>query len=97
MAKKQHDRSKLSFDADEAADFLKIHRNTVLELAEKGELPGAKIGRAWVFVTDDLVEWLRLQVKQQQSNNRGDESPPQRQGGGKRQPLPQLPDLPVAG
>lgn len=48
-----------TFNVDECAQFLKIHRTTVLELAGKGELPGAKIGRAWVFLEDDLVAYVR--------------------------------------
>jgi len=38
-----------TYDIVEAAEFLKVDRSTVLELAGAGELPVAKIGRAWVF------------------------------------------------
>lgn len=54
-----------TFDVDECAAFLKVHSNTVLELAAKGELPGAKIGRAWIFVEDDVVDYLRAKVREQ--------------------------------
>jgi excisionase family DNA binding protein len=54
-----------TLDINEAAEFLKVHRNTALELAERGDLIGAKIGRAWVFLEDDLVEFLRAQSRQQ--------------------------------
>lgn len=54
-----------TFDIDECADFLKVDRNTALKLAQRGDLPGAKIGRAWVFLEDDVVEYLRVQVRHQ--------------------------------
>jgi excisionase family DNA binding protein len=54
-----------TFDIDECADFLKVDRNTALKLAQQGDLPGARIGRAWVFLEDDIVEYLRVRVRQQ--------------------------------
>lgn len=54
-----------TFDIDQCAEFLKVDRNTALKLAGRGELPGAKIGRAWVFLEDDLAEYLRTQVRMQ--------------------------------
>ena len=44
----------------EAAAFLKIHPVTLQEKARAGEIPGAKIGRAWVFIEADLLECIRL-------------------------------------
>ena len=48
-----------TYDINEAADFLKIDRSTALEFAHLGALPGAKVGRAWVFMEDELVAYLR--------------------------------------
>jgi excisionase family DNA binding protein len=56
-----------TFDIPACADFLKIHRTTVLKLAATGELPGAKIGRAWVFLESDLVDYLRGVISTQQT------------------------------
>lgn len=78
---------------DEAAKILRVHRNTALELAEKGEIPGAKIGRAWVFIVADLTDWLRERTREQQRKRRGDDDPPKRTGGGRRQTPPLLPEL----
>lgn len=50
-----------TLDLDEAAAFLKCSDDTIRELVASGELPGAKVGRKWVFVDVDLVEWLRTQ------------------------------------
>jgi excisionase family DNA binding protein len=52
-----------TFDIDECAEFLKVDRKTALRLSGEGKLPGAKIGRAWVFLEDDLAEYLRAQVR----------------------------------
>ena len=45
----------------QAAALLKIHRVTLLEKARAGDIPGAKIGKCWVFVDVDLVEHIRSQ------------------------------------
>ena len=54
-----------SLDIDECAAFLKVDRSTALRLAGAGELLGAKIGRAWVFLEDDVVAYLREQIRAQ--------------------------------
>lgn len=61
-----------TYDINEAADFLKVDRTTALSLAGTGELPGAKIGRAWVFLESDLVEYLRDKVRRQTNTRRDD-------------------------
>jgi excisionase family DNA binding protein len=43
----------------EAARLLNMHPVTVQERARAGELPGAKPGKAWVFIEEDLVSYLR--------------------------------------
>ncbi|MFN7816456.1 MAG: helix-turn-helix domain-containing protein [Burkholderiales bacterium] len=45
----------------QAADFLKIHPVTLLTKAKNGEIPGAKIGKRWVFLEIDLMEHIRSQ------------------------------------
>ena len=47
----------------EAARMLKIHPVTLQEKARSGEIPGAKIGRSWVFVEIDLLEHIRSQYR----------------------------------
>lgn len=59
-----------TYDINEAADFLKVDRSTALELAGRGEIPGAKVGRAWVFLEVDLVEYLRDTVRRQTDRRR---------------------------
>ncbi|OZB83550.1 MAG: hypothetical protein B7X28_02000 [Halothiobacillus sp. 13-55-253] len=45
----------------QAAALLKIHPVTLQEKARAGEIPGAKVGRAWVFVDVDLIGYIRSQ------------------------------------
>ena len=59
-----------TYDIYEAAQFLKIDRSTALDLAGSGELPGAKVGRAWVFLESDLVAYLEDKVRGQTMERR---------------------------
>jgi excisionase family DNA binding protein len=43
----------------EAAAFLRIHTDTLAGLARAGEIPGCKVGRAWVFMPELLKEYVR--------------------------------------
>jgi hypothetical protein len=47
-----------TLDLDAAAAFLKISPKTCQELAHSGELPGCKVGIAWVFLEEQLVRYL---------------------------------------
>jgi len=48
-----------TLDLKQAADFLKMHPQTVRRLAKAGLLPGAKPGKHWCFLEDDLAGYLR--------------------------------------
>jgi excisionase family DNA binding protein len=50
-------------NVDQAAQFLQIEANNVIELAEAGKLPGKKLGPAWRFSRDALVQWLSTPEK----------------------------------
>lgn len=54
-----------TLDIDECAEFLKVKSTDVSEMARTGELPGARIGRAWVFLEEDLVDYVRTQIRNQ--------------------------------
>src|SRR5216684_6077040 len=43
----------------QAAALLKIHPVTLQDKARAGEIPGTKVGRAWVFIEIDLLEYIR--------------------------------------
>ncbi len=42
-----------------AAKFLGINIETARRRAASGQLPGAKVGRSWRFIEEDLVSYLR--------------------------------------
>lgn len=50
-----------TLDLDQAAALLHMHKETVRQRAKAGELPGAKLGRRWVFLLEDLKNYLRAQ------------------------------------
>ncbi|MGJ8619641.1 MAG: helix-turn-helix domain-containing protein [Methylophilaceae bacterium] len=56
-----------SLNLEEAAAFLHLHTMTLLRRAQSGEIPGAKIGKRWVFLRLDLIEYVRSQYSQQAS------------------------------
>ena len=87
-----------TLNLEQTADLLCVHANTVLDLASKGEIPAAKIGRAWVFVEEDVVSWLRKQTqtqtearRRQVSNATGNGVRPVRRR--HRRDLPDLPEM----
>jgi excisionase family DNA binding protein len=45
-------------DARGAADLLEVDLELVVSLAEKGELPGRKLGEEWRFARQGLLDWL---------------------------------------
>ena len=54
-----------TLNLQEAAVFLKIHPVTLGVKARTGEIPGSKIGKCWVFVDIDLVQYIRAQYQRQ--------------------------------
>ncbi|MHB0981926.1 MAG: helix-turn-helix domain-containing protein [Thiobacillus sp.] len=50
-----------TLDLQEAAELLHLHPVTLRDKARLGEIPGAKIGKAWVFVDVDLIDHIRAQ------------------------------------
>jgi len=46
---------------DEAATMLHVCTETVSECIRARGLPAAKVGRAWVLIDDDVINWLRQQ------------------------------------
>lgn len=52
-----------TLNLQEAADFLKIHAVTLSIKVSSGEIPGAKIGKRWVFLKVDLIMHIRSQYQ----------------------------------
>lgn len=45
-------------DVDGAAEFLKAKVSTIRTKAHRGEIPGRKVGKGWIFVKAHLAEWV---------------------------------------
>lgn len=48
----------VSFDIKEAADFLKIHPESLRRLAVNGAVPARKVGKRWVFICEHLADYV---------------------------------------
>lgn len=58
-------------DIHGAADILKVHPETVKEMISSGALPAAKVGRAWVMRTTDVVGIVDRQIAVQTAARMG--------------------------
>lgn len=43
---------------DELASYLKISRETIYKMAQKGSIPAVKVGAQWRFDQNDIDNWL---------------------------------------
>lgn len=64
-----------TLDIEEAAALMKAHADTVQQLARSGELPGAKVGKAWVFMRSDVLAYLRKTIDDETAARRRDRRP----------------------
>ncbi|WP_143032480.1 helix-turn-helix domain-containing protein [Nitrosomonas sp. Nm33] len=48
-----------TLNLEEAALFLKLHPEEVRRRAKSGIIPGAKLGKRWAFIEDDLAAFMR--------------------------------------
>ncbi|MSP39038.1 MAG: DNA-binding protein [Deltaproteobacteria bacterium] len=56
----------------EVASLLKIHLKTVYKLAEKGVIPGNRIGRSWRFSRGDVLELVSSKAMSLSDNGEND-------------------------
>ncbi len=63
--------------AEEAAKMLGVTPRTVTRLAERGEIPGFRVGKLWKFRPSDIREYIESQIRQ-----RADKPKDERQTGG---------------
>lgn len=45
-------------NVEEVADYLRVASATVYRLAQRGEIPAAKVGRVWRFQRTAIDRWL---------------------------------------
>jgi excisionase family DNA binding protein len=48
-----------TLDLEEAAAYLKLEPRTLMGKVQRHEIPGAKVGRAWLFLRGDLADYIR--------------------------------------
>ena len=47
---------------EEVAEYLRLAEATVYKLAQAGEIPAVKVGRAWRFKRELIDEWFRTEA-----------------------------------
>lgn len=65
MAKEEALHELDTLGVNETAKYLKCSINTVRSKAASGEIPGAKIGKRWVFLRGELAEFIRTKYIEQ--------------------------------
>lgn len=51
------------FDLDELTRYLKIPKSTLYKLAQRGGIPGQKVGKQWRFHKGAIDDWLNKQPR----------------------------------
>lgn len=60
-------------DAKEVAALLKLHPRTVSNMADRGDLPGFKLGGKWRFRKADIEDHIQRLIDQQQQGKGGED------------------------
>ena len=47
---------------EEVAEYLRVSERTVYDWAQKGELPGGKLGTTWRFKREDVENWVNSRL-----------------------------------
>lgn len=47
----------------EVSDFLRLPLSTIYDLVKRGKLPGAKFGRQWRFLEEDILGYFRCPAR----------------------------------
>lgn len=59
-----------TINSEQCADLLQCTEATVEELTRKGELPGVKFGRGWIYVKASLLEYLAQKAMREAEERR---------------------------
>jgi excisionase family DNA binding protein len=54
----------------EAGELMHIGENAVLELIKDGDLPAAKLGKAFTLLTEDVLNYIRKEANRQTQERR---------------------------
>ncbi len=58
-------------DVEQAAELMKVHPKTVKDLISSGALPAGKIGRAYVLMTKDVMNYIEHMIVKQTAERMG--------------------------
>jgi len=58
-------------DVEQAAELMKVHPKTVKDLINSGALPAGKIGRAYVLMTKDVLNYIENMIVRQTAERMG--------------------------
>jgi excisionase family DNA binding protein len=64
-----------TINSAQCAELLHCTPEQVEELARTGEIPGLKIGRSWLFVRTDLLDYLAEKARQEAEMRRAKRQP----------------------
>lgn len=59
MTDGEHNEPETLLEAEDVAGLLKVHKQTVYDLARSGRLPAVKIGKVWRFRPSDVSAFQR--------------------------------------
>ena len=71
MVLTDEERATRPLTADEAAEYLRVSRSTIIRLMKSGDLAAAKIGRQWRVKKADLDDFLE-KLKKARAEGRGE-------------------------
>ncbi len=54
---------------EEVAAYIRVSERTVYDWAQKGELPGGKLGTTWRFKRDDIERWVSDRLSKSERKN----------------------------
>ncbi len=60
----------ITYSVEEAAEVLKTHRTTVLDLIDSGELGAAKVGKSWCIPEDEVRALVQRRIEEQLADRR---------------------------
>lgn len=59
-----------TMDPAQVAALLRADPETIMQFARKGHLPGARIGKSWVFLRTDVFDFLRAKIEEETAERR---------------------------
>ena len=59
---------------DEMTAYLKMGRTNLYTMAQKGEVPGSKIGSQWRFDREEIDAWIKSDRTTKREKTRGQQS-----------------------